>query len=336
MNKKKMIIFSFVMLLIITEVNFSQNVKLAQSGLKFLSIGGDARAAALGDAVTSVEGNSSSIFYNPAGISRQTSMFDVTFANTSWIADIKYLNSALTFTPSEGLYGVFGISVASVDYGDFIRTIVGADGGSEDLGIYSPTALAVGATYARALSEQFSVGGSARYIYQNFGDGHVVGGDHENKETQNIDISVLAFDFGVLYKTGFKSLNFGMSIRNFSEEIQFINESFQLPLSFKLGLSMNMLDLFEIDHNMHSFLFAVDAEHPRDNQEMLHFGAEYTFLNILSLRGGYITPKISEAGINAGVGVKYELRGINLGVDYAYTEFGVFKDVHRISVKLSF
>lgn len=126
-----------------------------------------------------------------------------------------------------------------------------------------------------------------------------------------------------------------MSLRNFAQDIKFVDESFLLPLTFKLGLSMNLFDFLDIDPNSHTFLFAVDAEHPRDNEEMLHLGAEYTFLKILSLRAGYITPKTSEAGINAGVGLQYGLGGINLGVDYSYTEFGIFQDVHRISVKLS-
>ena len=205
-----------------------------------------------------------------------------------------------------------------------------------DIGTYSPTALALGVSYAKALSDKFSIGGDIRYVYQNYGDGHVVGGDYINMETKKIDIDVLAFDFGVLYKTGFKSLNLGMSMRNFSSEIKFVEEGFQLPLSFKLGLSMNLFDIFEIDPNSHSFLFAVDAEHPRDNKEMLHLGAEYTFINILSLRAGYITPKINEAGINAGVGLKYSLGGINLGIDYAYTEFNVFNSVHRIAINFAY
>ena len=336
MNNNIKIILSLVMLLIITSEGLSQNVKLAQSGMKFLSIAGDARAASLANAITSVEGNSSSLFYNPASVSRQTSMFDFTFANTSWIADIKYINSALTFVPSDGLYGVFGVSVVSVDYGDFYKTIIGPDGGSMDIGTYSPTALAIGVSYAKALSDKFSVGGDVRYVYQNYGDGHVVGGDYENMETQKIDIDVFAFDFGVIYKTGFKSLDLGMSIRNLSSQIKYVDESFQLPLSFKLGLSMNLLDLFEIAPTSHSLLFSVDAEHPRDNKETLSLGAEYTFMNILSLRAGIITPETSEAGINAGIGLKHEIGGINLGIDYAYTDFGIFDSIHRITVNIAY
>ena len=43
--------------------------KLAQTGMKFLSFSPDARAAALGDAVTAKTGGASSLFYNPAAVS---------------------------------------------------------------------------------------------------------------------------------------------------------------------------------------------------------------------------------------------------------------------------
>jgi hypothetical protein len=335
MNNKIKIMLSVIMLVFVAETNYSQ-VKLAQTGIKFLSIGGDARAASIGDAVTAVEGNSSSMFYNPAAMSRQIHTLDVTFANTQWFADINYINAAISYAPANGLYGVFGVSIASVDYGDFNRTIIGPDGGSLDIGTYSPTALAVGVSYAKALSDKFSVGGTVKYVYQDFGDGHVVGGNYEDMETIKIDTDVFSFDFGVLYKTGFKSLNFGMAVRNFSQEITYFEESFQLPLTFKLGLAMNLLDFTDITPNEHSFLFSIDAEHPRDNKEMLHLGGEYTFMEMLSLRVGYVTPETSLAGMNYGVGLKYGLGGINLGVDYAYTEFGDFDPIHRMSVKLSF
>jgi len=335
MNNKLKIILSVIMLLFAAQINFAQ-VKLAQSGMKFLSVGADARAVGLGEAVTSIEGNAASIFYNPSSMARQTELFDITFNNTQWFADIKYLNAAMTYAPENGLYGVFGLSVASVDYGEFKRTIIGSDGGAQDIGTYSPTAMAIGVSYARALSDKFSVGGNVRYVYQDYGDGHVVGGDYDNLETTKIDIDVFSFDFGVLYKTGYKSLNFGMSIRNFSQEITFVEESFQLPLTFKIGLSMNLLDIIDVNPVDHSFLFAVDAEHPRDNEEMLHLGGEYTFKQILSLRVGYVTPETSLAGMNYGVGLKYNVSGIYLGFDYAYTEFGDFDPIHRISVNLSF
>ena len=339
MNKKIKLILSIIMLLSITQGTYAQ-VKLAQTGLKFLSIGGDARAAAMADAVTSIEGNSAAIFYNPAGMARQTALMDVTFANTMWIADIKYINASLSFAPSEGLYGVFGISLASVDYGKFNKTIRISDSeGADsylDLGTYSPSALAIGLTYAKALSDKFSVGGNIKYAYQDLGDGQVVGyKENGSYKEQNFDINVLAFDFGLLYHTGFKSLSFGMSLRNFSEEIRYVEENFQLPLTFKLGLSMNVLDFFSIDKHNHSLLFSIDAAHPRDYKEQIHIGGEYTFFDVFSIRAGYVTPT-DEQGINAGVGLKYPLGGINLGIDYAYLDFGIFDSVHRFTINVSY
>ncbi|MDA3861862.1 MAG: PorV/PorQ family protein [Melioribacteraceae bacterium] len=334
MNNKLKIILSVIMLFFAVQINFAQ-VKLAQSGMKFLSMSGDSRSAALSGAVTSLEGNSASLFYNPSSISRQTSLFDISFTNTLWIADINYIHAAITFAPSNGLYGVFGFSFVNVDYGTFIKTIIGPDGGSLDIGNYKPSALAVGFSYSKALSDKFSVGGDVRYVYQDYGSGHVVGGTYDNMITQKIDIDVFSFDFGVLYKTGYKSLNFGMSIRNFSQEIAFVDESFQLPLTFTLGLSMNLLDIWSVDLKQHSFLFSVDAEHPRDNEELIRFGGEYTFNNSFVLRGGYITN--SDIGnFSFGAGIKVEQDGIKFGFDYTYSISEYFKDIQRVGVNMSF
>jgi len=334
MNNKIKIIFSIILLLFTVQNNFSQD-KLAQSGMKFLSVDGDARSAAMGGAVTSVEGNSASLFYNPASVARQSSIFDLSLTNTIWIADINYIHAALTYAPSNGLYGVFGLTFENVDYGAFNRTIIGADGGSLDVGIYKPSALAIGFSYARALSEKFSVGGDVRYVYQNFGDGHIVGGTYDDKKTAKIDLDVFAFDFGVLYKTGYKSLNIGMAIRNFSKEIAYFEENFQLPLTFSLGLSMNLLDILDVAANKHSFIFAVDAEHPRDNVELLRLGGEYTFFNTFSIRGGYITNS-DIANFSYGAGLVVKEGNMKFGFDYSYSPAEYFKDIHKIAVKMSF
>ena len=48
--------------------------KLAQTGMKFLSFSPDARAAALGGAMTAKTGGAASLFYNPAGMARLEGM----------------------------------------------------------------------------------------------------------------------------------------------------------------------------------------------------------------------------------------------------------------------
>ncbi len=322
--------------LLLCSVTFGQQ-KLAQTGMKFLSVGADARAAALAGAVTATEGLASSMFYNPAGMGTMNVTADLTAGRTLWIADINYNVAAVAFRPGDGDWGVFGLSALTVDYGDLLETIPDNSGqGFTDLGTFKPTAYAIGLGYARALNEKFSVGTNIKYVRQWLGnpfktvDGVVQRSDFASK--------LFAFDLGVLYRTGYKSLAFGMSIRNFSTETKYEKENFQLPLTFRLGVAMNMLDLFDIKKEDQSFILSIDAEHPRDYQEQVHVGAEYTFLQLFALRAGYVSGTVEE-GISLGVGAMRiyddESNG-SVGADYAYTPFGIFSSVHRFSFRFSF
>lgn len=57
-------------------------------------------------------------------------------------------------------------------------------------------------------------------------------------------------------------------------------------------------------------------------------------MKLLSLRIGYVSPA-DEYGIAYGVGLRQSISQFALGVDYAYTPFGVFGNVHRFSVQFS-
>lgn len=334
MRKYEIKTILIVILILLTSSLMGQE-KRAQAGMKFLSVANSARVSGMGEAVTAVESSSMAMFFNPAGMARQTNFVDITLGQTEWIADIKYMYGSASFAPFDGDYGIIGFSLTSVDYGKLNRTVRKGADGYEDLGTFSPTAISMGVGYAKALSDKFSVGGNIKYVRQSLGD-HVTALDGSGGYSyENFETNVLAFDFGIIYRTGFRSLNFGMSIRNFSEEIKYIEESFQLPLTFKIGFSMNMSDLLEVDQETHSILVAVDASHPRDYDEQINIGLEYTLFNSVSFRAGYITPT-DEQGINAGIGIKQSLMGVNFGFDYAYTDFGVFDNLHRFTVSFSY
>ena len=154
------------------------------------------------------------------------------------------------------------------------------------------------------------------------------GGIAEGYEPDSSDkvvntLLVPAFDFGLQYKTGFKSLAFGMTVRNFAREVQYISEGFQLPLTFRIGVSMNMFDLLGFDPNEQMLLLAIDAEHPRDYPEQIKVGLEYLFMNTIALRAGYVSPA-DEHGFSFGLGLQQKLAGIDFGLDYSYTPFGIF------------
>lgn len=332
--------FTIIILLIlglIVNTDFAQNKKLAQTGMKFLSVSTDARTSGFGEAVTAVDlASASSIFYNPSTMASIKDFSSLSIGNVGWIADIQYIYGAVAVAPFDGDLGVFGLSFLSVDYGEFLGTIVsGNDQGFLDVGTYSPTAFSFGVSYAKSLSTKFSVGGNIKYVKQNLGVSVIDIDDQGNYINDDNSLGTMAYDFGILYRTGFKSLNFGMSVRNFSAELKYKEETFQLPLTFRIGLAMDILDLFNVDKNTHSLLLAVDASHPRDYSEQIYIGGEYTFINTFSIRAGYVSPA-DEHSFSAGFGVKRNIGGMNLGLDYAYQPYGIFDDVHRFTFNFSF
>lgn len=306
--------------------------KRAQTGLQFLSVSTSPRAAALSDAMVGVDlGSSLAMFYNPAGMASLAGG-DLALGNVQWIADIGYNSGSVAYSPADGQYGVFGITVMAVDYGDLEGTIRSDNEiGYIDTGDFSPTALAIGVGYATSLSDRFSIGGTARYVRQDLGDS-VMDAD---MTTQSNSISTPAFDFGVLYRTGFRSLNIGLAVRNFSPSVTYEEESFEAPLILNIGASFDMMDLSPTASDMHSFLVTAEAGHPRSYDEQVRLGGEYRFMNIIALRAGYVFPT-DEQGISAGAGLNLEFSGLRFGADYAYTAFGDLGNVNRLGIQIGF
>jgi len=334
---KKNIIIIVLIIIGLVDITAQERKKLAQTGLKFLSLSTDARASSLGSAVTSVENGSAAMFYNPATMAYSKNTFDATVGTVGWIADIDYLFAGITYAPDFGNYGVFGLSFTSVDYGAFQGTVVAPnDNGYLETGTFSPSAYSLGISYAKALSDKFSVGANIKYVMQDLGS-VVTDISNEGVYTQEENsLNTMAFDFGILYHTGFKSLNFAMNVRNFSTEVKYKEESFQLPLAFRIGMSMNMVDLVDDDYaKLHYLLLSVDAVHPRDYAEQINVGLEYTFMKMFSLRAGYSTPN-DDYNLTSGFGVKFGDEIISYSIDYSYTNFETFSDVHRITFNVAF
>ena len=65
---------------------------------------------------------------------------------------------------------------------------------------------------------------------------------------------------------------------------------------------------------------SIQLNHPNDNSENVSLGAEYSYNEILNIRGAY---KINsdEQSFSAGAGVKLPLGIANVAVDYAFAQF---------------
>jgi len=313
------------------------NQKAAQTGMKFLSASTNPRAAAVGNAVTTFELGSASMFYNPAGMARMSTFGHFGAGVMQWIADINYNQGSLAFAPSDGKYGIFGVSATFVDYGDLEGTIrADNDQGFEETGTFGPSAYAIGIGYAIPLTDRVSIGGGAKFVRQDLGESVMT----RAGATQSNTVSTPAFDFGVIYDTGFRGVTFAFSARNFSSEVTYEEESFELPLTLTIGLSADVIDLLNSSAAVsgnHSFLVSVDGQTPRDFSEQVRVGGEYTFMDMFSLRAGYSVPRGDfTEGVSLGGGLNINVGDIELGADYAYTTYDIFDGVNRVALDIGF
>ena len=332
MNKSgKLLVPLIIVMLLITMPVYAGGVKkIAQTGMKWLSIPVGARGTALGGAYTAMVNDASAVFWNPAGMAL-TEGRHIFLSQNKWIADITINAGALVY--NAGDWGVFGASFSAVDWGTIHGTQrATTTTGFIETGDISPTDWAVGLSYARQMSSQFSFGGHIKYVHEQLGE--TVEGTFDAPRTFSAEMSLVAFDFGTLYYTGFKDLRFGMSLQNFSQEKSYRAESFPLPLTFKFGVAMNVFNLW-LDQPDHNFTVAIDAIHPRDYSERLHFGFEYSFKNLVFLRGGYKT-NYDEEDFTFGGGLLFEIGNLGVGFDYSYLQFKNFDAVNMFSFDFKF
>jgi len=338
---KKFIVF-ISLLIFVLSVNVYAADKVAQSGYGFLDVAAGARACGMGEAFTVLGQDASALFYNPSGIGEIDANFDLSVGGTQWIADINYLYLAGVL--NAGVWGNFGFSLISPDYGDFYGTRVaeGTESGYENIGLLDVSAFCAGVAYAREFTDKFTVGGQVKYVSQLLGENEfevhakVDTGALERDTTLYVmgenESSTLSYDFGLLFYPGFKSFAFGMSVRNFSPRVAYERIGFELPLTFALGVGADILDFFG-EYPDYSFNIGVDMVHPRDWKEQYNVGGEFGYKNMIFVRAGYKFNCYAE-GLNAGAGIS--VAGVK--IDYSYSTYDLegFDMVNRVSGGFSF
>jgi hypothetical protein len=306
--------------------------KTAQSTMNFLLVGTSSKACAMGEAYVTTGKGAESLFYNPAGLSLLDKTFDINLNYTQWIADIKYISGAVAWDISD--FGTIGAHLITVDYGTINGTSLISSSeeslyplGYRDNGLVSNVgAYVVGLSYAKTITQEFSMGLTLKLVGQNLGQNTFSGTTKDN------DATLVAFDAGVRYQTGFKGFNFGMFIRNFATNIKREEIDEQLPLLFSFGAAINVLEIIVEEISSDNMLtFAVDFLHQNNYSERINLGLEYMFLGMISLRGGYQTNR-DLASWSAGIGLYTSISDYDVEVNYSYSSFEFFDSVSRLSL----
>lgn len=303
------------------------------SAFQFLKIGVGARGVAMGEAFVAVVNDASALYWNPAALS-QFPQDQAIVAHTEYLVDIKhdYFGAVYHLSGQDAL----GASFSSLHMKDMEVTTEAQPFGTGRY--FSFGDIAVGLTYGRKMTDQFSFGATIRYV----------------QETLDVlKMRSVMVDIGTWYWTGLGSARFAVVISNFGADAAPTGtaagysgtpvstfQSFSLPTMFRLGFAMEPLD--EGDHRVTTSL---QLNHPNDNAEHVRFGIEYGFQNTFFLRAGvkrtigqpvFGEDATSGESVTFGAGVLAQVGFSTVGADYAYANFNRLGSVHRLSLTMTF
>ncbi len=326
----------FALVLVAAPAALAQS-KAGRNGAKFLDIGVGAREVALGSSATSLSGDATQAFWNPAGTALPSDQkLSASLFYGDWIADLKHSAAAVgynlgtmgTVTLGVQTFGVSGIAANRQNgYSDpFLQTLV-TDQQSSDT--YSYTDMAISATYSRFVLDRLALGATVKYV---------------NESVDGESAGAAAFDFGSVYKLGFAGAQLAARLSNLGQGITFYNQENPLPLTFSIGTSF-----YPVNTDKARLMLSIDTTKPQDNNQRLTGGAEVSFYDLLFLRGGYKygfsgskddgtseRPSIQYTveDYSLGGGIQYNVAGYDLGVDYAFTKMELFDSVHRLTLRI--
>lgn len=305
MNRKILICVIGEIASLTLAMTFLCNLCFANSGASFLNIGTSARAISMGGAYVGVADDANAISYNPAGLSQLNSN-EIVAQHTEWISDIRHDFLAGAFPLRNS---TVGISVVALTQGK----LEGRDENRNATDSFSAYDVATNISYSKKMNEKVKLGTNLKIIQQKIETEHATG---------------VAIDIGTLYDTGINNLTAGLSFQNIGPKMTFISEGYDLPLTATVGLGYTF---------KRAVTFAFDVKRKIiDNKTEVSFGTEYTPLNILALRAGYLVMNKSASDqMNAsgfsGFGGGMGLRILNFSTDYAFVPYGDLGNTHRVS-----
>lgn len=316
--------------------------KVGAAGAQFLKIGVGARATGMAGAFTAVANDVTSLYWNVAGIG-DIKGISANVSYTQWFAGFSH-NFAAAVIPLGSNYRA-GLSFTSFNSSNIPITTVNAEKGTG--GFYTVSDFAIGASFGGYITQQFSFGATMRYNSNTF---------------STLSAEGLSFDLGTLYRSGYKGLSFGFSIQNLGGlqkytgqdlnttiklidqlnsakvETQLLTNSHNIPLTFRAGATVDMMSIIEDTESTPSdaddkLIVAADFVTLSDTPEQFAIGAEYTFMNLLSVRGGYRMGH-DTFGLAGGVGLQYISGDFQGQLDYSINPVTNIGLVNRISLSL--
>ncbi|MDO8550122.1 MAG: PorV/PorQ family protein [Ignavibacteria bacterium] len=340
----KRLFFIFLMLVCISFDAFGSGQNRAgTAAAPQLRIPVGSRYLAMGGADVALVSGLEAIFWNPAGVSISETDANAIFSYRQYIADMSM--NFVAISGKFGEFGTIGLSFRSLNIGDInVTTMDQPDGNGQ---IINPSFFIAGLTYSKQLSDRISIGVNFNLI---------------NESWPGVSATGFSLDAGVQYRNLFSvpNLSLGVTVKNLGAPMEYGGtalfvqgeeqtgtrgttfyevsaQSAELPSEISLGVSYTRnID----DENLLTVAGTfVNNNYTYDNYKA---GLEYSYKNILYVRGGYLfapestddTPNIFEDyTVGAGLNFK-EFTNIDVSVDYAYIPVKFFDANNVFSISL--
>ena len=334
-----------------------RTTRVGTRGANFLEVGIGARAQGLGGAAMGIVDGPSSLFWNPANIANREGInafasYMRLFGN-SGITDMA---GALSLGFGQG---AIGVSVQTYSSGDILRTTeVAPQGGDPSYpGTFAYRGTAVGAHYARNITDRLAASVGARYV------------------TEGIDFaksSYFGVDIATRFRTGLYGLTVAASLQNVRStgafngpgiernilnprdndqptgrdiEVEFRTRDAQLPTMFTVGVLSSLLGDAEAlfgSNATHSLQAEVDFSDAIDTDLRTLIGVEYSFRRIVFARAGkrffneQHAPWTFADGLSFGGGLRVPALGRQISLDYAFVNMGELRNNQVFSFEFGF
>jgi len=225
------------------------------TAVPFLLIAPDSRSGAMGDVGVATSPDANSIHWNPAKLAFTEENMGASISYVPWLRalvpdiNLSYITGYRKLKNNQAV----GLEMRYFTLGDITFTNITGD----VVGQYKPHEFALGGSYARMLSDQFSLSISGRYIYSNLTGGQSAGG------IETVAGQSIATDLAGYYQKSVRiigeemNLAMGLNISNIGSKVSYTETSIRdfIPINMRLGTALSSdID----DYNKLSFAFDIN------------------------------------------------------------------------------
>ncbi len=217
------------------------NRRVITTAVPFLNFAPDSRHSAMGDVGVATSADANSAHWNAGKLAFVEDDIGFSVSYSPWLGRLVPDMSLNYLTGYKRIDNVstFGIDLRYFDMGSIQLT----DQWGNELGDFNPRDIAIGGTYARKLSDNLSLGISARFIHSNLSGNISSAGGNESRPGVSVGT-----DVGIYYNTevlvsGRESLwSWGANISNIGPKITYnsADDLDYLPTNFRIGTALKI------------------------------------------------------------------------------------------------